>query len=190
MLTWQDKLDSLGERIGEPDWQDNATNTEQDTPYFDWTVAEKWLYMSSLFYLRSVPPQELEAIGSDAIQVVTASAGGGIVITTTPIPQNVLKVLDAQIDTGVGFRPAEYVPPTIYLQMLTCAANESLIYTLIGGFIAVKGTANITITCLVEPALASFQNDDVILPPGYDEDIVNRAKSLLMISDYLPAGRL
>ena len=126
-MTWQDQLQSLAQRLGEPDMFTPSVNTEQLTPYFDPTITELFLYRSSLYFLRTVPPQELVAIGSSAIQSITATTGAGVYISTTSLPLGTLKRLDATIDPGSGAMPAEFVAPDAYFQMLTCAPNEGLI---------------------------------------------------------------
>ena len=189
MLTWQDRLESLAARIGEPDLFHPAINAEQLTPYFDPITTEKWLYRACLFYLRSSQYSDLDSIGSKAILKLTGSTGAGI-LTSVVVPQNVLKIYNATIDVGTGYKPAEFIPQPYYLQMLTCSITESLTYSFINGYVAMHGTANFSITLLVEPTLADFQDDNVILPPGYDEDVIDRTKTYLMISDNLPQGRL
>lgn len=176
MLTWQQRLNSIAARIGEPDLFDNASNTELGTPYFDPVVTEQWLYQSCLFFLRRIPPAELGAIGSAALLTITAS----------PVPLGQLKYISAVIDG----KSAELVDPKTYLAMTTAAiAGMTSIYTVIGSNIQFGGSA-ISITALIEPPLSAFQADMPIMPPGYDEDAINRTKSYLMISDYLPQGRL
>lgn len=183
-LSWQELLDSIARRLREPDLFLAGSSSESQTPYYDPDEAERALYRMSLLKLRQLPIEELDAVGPVALQTVTAANGA-----TIPLKAYAVAGASIQSTNGDSFVPAEFVSPATYFQMTSVGVDVSAIYTFYGGQYQFKGY-RLKIVLRIEPALISFQTDDVVLPAEYNEAQIEGAVKLLYAQDFEPAGRI
>lgn len=184
--TWIELLQSCAERMREPDilTSGSTESAESRIPYSDASVVERFLYFASLLVLREVPLLELEELGSGAIEAVS-------VVPTAAAPLDVFGYSTAtiqQVSAG-PFVMADAVAPAVYFEQATVPSTISAIYTFYDGGVQFKGVT-INITYLREPTLSEFQNDDIILPPGYDEARIDLVHQLMLAEDFMPMGRM
>lgn len=188
-LTWQELLDSLAERLGEPDLFNMADGAEGNTPYFDPSIVEQFLYYASLYYVRIAPVAILQDLGGEAIKVIT----GGIIVGGLDLPQNAVRPLWARNkiqSTGSPWTGCDFVDPARYEQLISVGAQETSFYTVYAGKAWINQGFGLEVTYLAEPTIDIFQNDTPVLPGSYDEDRIDRAHKFLMLTDNLSTGNL
>lgn len=172
-MTWTTLISEISKRFREPKL--TAISGKNAIPYFLQADIEEILWRASQQLLREVPIEELKAFGSAAVINVTSASG------SATIPLNVIGLLGAAVDDGPtsltslsGYHQKRSVDPTI-LAIHAFTSDGSGV-----GKIVYTGT-NLTAEFLIEPSLASFQADDPIFPPGYDEERISRTLQRMLI---------
>ncbi len=185
-LTWADLKDQIAQREREAELFIASSQNEEYNPYWDANDVELLLYEISCQLLREIPTDELEAIGSVAINDASYLNGG-------TLPQSAVKFISASIQKQNGdsvWIPAIRVDPARYYQMKDVSVSDAALYTFIDGKVFFSGNT-ISLSVLVEPELWEFQADFPILPvAGYDEVRIDWVHKALMAEDFIPAGRL
>lgn len=174
MTLWQELLDEIELRLGQFGMTVAATG-DQEAPYYDRELIERYLYEVSVQILLEVPPEEAESLGPKAISTVT-------VADQTTRALNVINCLGARIDN----QPAKELSPAHYYQLNTPMSSLGpKAYSFIGDDIRHSGSgANGVFTFLIEPLLSDFQGDLVSVPAKYDEERIARTLRILSAMDH------
>ncbi|MBU6231341.1 hypothetical protein KGP36_01630 [Patescibacteria group bacterium] len=184
---WADLIAQIASEQREiEDTQADFSDYEPMLPYWDQTDIENFLLEISQRKLRDLNPDALQAAGSDAVTIITG--------TSVTLPQNAIGVSGALIQLNNGdttWKPAQRVSISQWYQAYNASASNFTVYAILAnGQIAFKGY-QIQLTVLVEPALGSWQNDDLILPPaGFDEERKEWVHGRLAVQDFEPEGAL
>ncbi len=180
-LTWQELLDSITRRQGEIDVATNiypiGVPSSPNVPYDLFSDVENLLLEVSNAMLRQLSFDEMMNVGTKAITTLTGAS-------PLTVPNNAIGILSASVD---GRASDEYVPAT-FLESQT--STRVCCYSFISGQIKFIGGASGTFNIIIEPTLADWRANNVILPPAYDNKRINEVCNLLEIADYLPVGRL
>jgi len=166
---WLDLQTEIAARISEPE---DVTGSiiplgEVDVPYNNQGLVEGLLLEISNQLLREIPPDDLEAIGSPAIDTTIYTTSGQTLVTGT------VKVLSVAIrpqNVGTNYVGTQPMQPATFIQV------QNADPTLISGWSVFNGGMNYIgfdarVVSIIEPALAIWQSDPSppILPDGYDE---------------------
>ena len=167
-MIWADKIAHIASLIGEPELL-TATpiSGELDVPNFVKSDIEKMLLCVSQEMIREYDPQELQAIGSKAISIVTGAA------SPVTLPLNALDVIGVSIDSAPGIEASVagyYQHANVDIALVACYAYSEVSGT---GKILYTGT-NISAIVLIEPPLADFVADLGVLPPASEPEICLR----------------
>lgn len=174
---------AISERMREPKF--TAIAGKLDMPYFiddpitGISEIEDAMLIEAQQLLREVPEELKHAIGSAAQIVITASG-----VSAVNIPTEAVGVIGVSIDLA----PAVPVSLAGFYQRRR-ASSVQAIYTFSGdvlggapiGEILYAGGVDLRAVLLIEPPLASFEADNRILPPGYDEMLIDRTLDRLAI---------
>lgn len=176
-MTWQEMLDEIERRVQQGTYT-SATTGDGNIPYFDRAHAEELLYEISVQLMLEMPDYLAETLGDAAL--VTASLANA-----AAIPLNYLKCFAVRIDGNL----AKELSPASYYQLNLPATSPYTIavYSFGAGVIGHSGTTAVA-TFLVQPTLATFQANTVVLPPQYDEPRITWVHELMLAQDFLPEG--
>lgn len=189
-LSWLELQSAIAARIEEPEDVTGGTIPvgEIDIPYNSQSIIENKLLEISNQLLREIPPDDLEAIGSPAIDTTIYTASGQSLVPGT------VKILSVAIrphTTDTEYIGTQPMIPAIFVQCQN--ADPSLISgwsVFDSGMNYVGFDARVVAT--VTPALAVWQSNPSppILPEGYDDERIEWVCKQLAIMNYLPKGGL
>lgn len=175
-MTWQEKLDECEYRLQQTPGTTSAITGDEEAPYYDRSLIERYLYEVSVQTLLEIPAEEAESIGGAAIDANSYVSGDSLPLAT-------IGFLSARMDGD----PAVEVSPAHYFQLENTANTFIKAYVFMKGCVFHTGT-QLDLVLLVEPTLAEFQADAVILPQWYDERILDVTHQILLAMDYLQRG--
>lgn len=174
MTLWQDLLDELELRTGQLGLSSSDT-ADEEAPFYQRSVIERYLYEVSVQLLLEIPPTEIESLGTKAILAMAAAASGATVAA------NVINSISARIDN----QPAKELSPAHYFQLNTPTSSIGpKAYCFMQGKLFHSGTAA-DMVLLIEPTIADFQADLVSVPPQYDEERMARTLRILSSMDHM-----
>lgn len=182
-LTWQELLDSVARRLGEPDLFDTSRTSEQQTPYFDGQEIERFLYRVSLTKLRALDDEECD---SAVVMVTSTEDAAG-----STVPLNAYAIAGAGVNQTMSgnFTLADEIQPATYYQLYSVPAAVQAYYTCVAGQLIANGV-QVRVVYRVEPTLTQFRNDEIAIPAEYDEWRIDQTHKLALVQDFLPAGRM
>jgi hypothetical protein len=161
-LTWTEILAEIKLQAG----QANAPlQSQEDIRYFEPADIELLLLEESNAILGDLRVDEFESIGPPAVQTLTAAA------VAVAHPLNTIDILSATIDG----KPAVEVTPSMYKSL---RETDMYIYSVFSKAIHFT-QANGSFTVLVEPSLAEWQADPMILPIGNEREQIRRVVDIL-----------
>lgn len=187
-LPWIDLQTQIAARMGEPEDIPGGVipEGEVDIPYYTSSIIEGLLLEISNQSLREIKPDDLEAIGSPAINTTIYTTSGQSLVSGT------LKILSVAIrpqNVGTNYAGTQPMSPAIFVQ------SRNADPTLITGWSVFSGGMNYIgfdarVVAVVEPVLAVWQANPSppILPDGYDEMRMDWVCKKLAIMNYLPKG--
>lgn len=160
--------------------------SETGVPFLTRDTLEALHYEAACRMLRVISPDRLHAIGSAAIQAVSASQ-------PYTLPRDTVSVVSVTVQqaAGVQYVPTIFVTPAEWYQSLAATNADLCRWTLMQGKIYFKGgNGNIaSIVTVNEPSLELFQSDVRILPAGTEEARLDWVHHIIQTMDFLPAGR-
>ncbi len=182
-MTWAQKITHLAARLGMPNPDNTGIVGQLAVPRYLKAEIEMALLIESQALIREVPPELLESIGSAAVSIVT---------DTTPIevPLNCIGILSVTTDSG----PAVEASVAGYYQRRNISAGLSAVWSpnwdsaTSKGRIYWSGAGTAKTVFILEPALSVWQSDVAILPPGYEDEQVDRAFEFLQVPMNMPMG--
>jgi hypothetical protein len=180
-MIWDNVKTAFAERVGEPEmFEQGEVEQEWDSPYFDPDTAEQYLYEAAVDEFLGVKDDMLHSLGALATEEATFT-------DNADEPAGMIEIIGAAVRVLVtdDFLPATQLSPAKWYEMLSVEASLSSNFAVIAGKIRVKGQA-VRLQYKVLPSLEDFQNDSAILPTGYEETIVDRARKLSLLEDAMP----
>ena len=183
-MTWNDLLDAIATRLGEPDIRNAVVPSgEPDIPYYTSDNIERKLLEISQQLLREIPPDELESIGSPALRTDIMASGGTLIFDTVKIVSVTIKPLS----TSAQYLPSEPKDPAAFLQVKTVDPSVGTYWTVIGNALQYTGFLAQMVS-IVETPLADWRTIFNILPESYDETRIDWVTKQLQIADWIPVG--
>jgi len=170
-MTWTELLDQI--MLRRTEFASPTPDPQNDVPFFIRDDCEKYLFEEACDMLRELRLDEIESLGEDAVQILTAAA------TNVAQPVEMIGLISAKVNevSNVEVVPATYVASSVI--------TSTLIYTIFGGQIFFTG-ANAEFTLLVTPTLSQWQaNYPLIMPKGREEMLLARVLDTLWIIDTL-----
>lgn len=187
-LSWGELIVRISDVILEPeDAPETYPVGEVDIPYYTKDQIEASLLEISQQLLREIPQEELEAIGSDAIDTSDFSTSGDPLIATTV---KILSVAIQPLSSDTTVVPAQPVPPSIFIQSQLSDPTIAALWSVFNGGLNFTGF-KATVVSLLEPPLATWQTaTSPILPDGYDETRIDWVVKQLQAMNFIPKGVL
>lgn len=185
-LTWDELLKACANRLRESDDETGAAPVgEPDIPYYSPDVIEASLLEISQQILREIDPEELEAIGSEAIRTFTTPNSPQI------IPDNTIRIVSVTVQplaSGTLPIPAQPVPPATFIQNKGVNPTLESIWSVFDGNLYFTGWLAVWVI-IIEPNLSEWRTPvNNILPDGYNEEQIDRVVKQLQIMNFEPQG--
>lgn len=182
-LAWNDILQQIADRIREPeDIAGPIPTGEVDIPYYDKTIIEPSLLEISQQLLREIPEEELEDIGSPAVET-------DVLDISSALPANLVKIASVAIQispTDPKFYPSQPLPIGAWMQTSQVPVADALTWTAMGANLIFTGYQAKAVM-IVEPPLAAWQAGE-ILPDGYDDVRIDWCVKQLRQMNNMPTG--
>lgn len=184
MLSWNEKIAAILDRLRTPDELPIDIPGQIDIPYYNRGDVEAMLLEFTQQKLREIPESELDAVGSVAIARVTMASGATISLDKVKLLAVAVKIYagDSFFAPAVWNRPAQF--RQIANVPATTPAYIAAYTTYDGKFYYIGSSARVT--WLVEPTLATARTNAVILPPVYDEECIEWVVRQMQITNYIP----
>lgn len=178
-LRWQELLDEIARRMGEIDVAGNTYPSgvagQANMPYNLKSDVEDILLEVSQASLRELTFDEIQDVGLRGVNAVVGT------VSPIVVPENAIGLISSIIDLGV----AAEVTPAMFYQGIT----RSAVFMFAARNVYYNGT-NAAFEIAIEPTLANWRLNAIILPPAYDNKRIDEVCHILEVGDYLPAGRL
>lgn len=173
-LQWLEAKKLIGARLREPSLSDVAGKL--DIPYFLEADLDDVMLVCAQELLREIPEELQHSIGVAAQTQLTTISG------SVTIPLNVIQIMSVQIDNA----PAKKADSVAMYYLKKRASLSQSIYVFSSNFdetghIIYVGGTNMRATAIIEPDLAVFQANELTLPPGYSDLLVERVLQSLSL---------
>lgn len=182
-LSWSELNLAISRELRESDVGDGVVLVgEVDIPYYTSSDIEGFLLEISQQLLREVPFEDLEDIGSAAVDTTTYSPSGSALVAGT------IKVVSVAIKpqlADTAYVAAQPLSPAAFKQIQLADVTEIVGWSVFDGKMNFIGDSA-RVVALVEPALATWQSTAGILPDGYDDVRIDWVTKQLRITNWVP----
>lgn len=185
-MTWDELLYESALREGDLDILE-PREQEPGIPLITKDTLEALHYEAACRMLRTIDPHKLQAIGSAAVNAVSAANPYTLERGTVSVVS-----VTVQQDDGVEFVPTIFCTPQQWYQSFNATDEDLCRWTIMDRKIHFRGGNGdfASIVTIVEPSMALFQADVAILPPGTEEERLNWVHHIIQTMNFLPAGRV
>lgn len=180
-MVWDNIEREYADRIGEPElFSTDLVEQEWNSPYFEPTQARQYLYEAAVDELLAVRGLKMNSLGAATLEEA-------VLADNADVPSDLIEVVAAAIrlTNTDEYLPATRLSPAQWFSMLNVDAAISTNYALIAGKVRIKGD-RIKLVYKRLPEFEEFQTDQVLLPDDAEQSIVDRARKLSLIEDYMP----